>query len=102
MILAGPYLLEYPIKNLFYFLQVNVRNLGIISYREFADLPHDLGRPILFIHDKIVQLKKEGDSETAIHKLLKSETSMVYIIRQEEKYWGYETAENYYLENLNK
>lgn len=102
-ILYGGYNLEYPTERLFKFVKYsNLTTLALIPYREFADLPLNVGIPILFLNDKIVDLSQENLTENEIHKKIGASVTFWDIIRNEDKYWCYENLEIIYLENLNK
>ncbi len=103
MILYGGYSLEYPIKNLISFIMTaKIKELGIISYREIADVPQFIGESILFLDDNIFDVSKMEFPEDEIHRLIKSDVSFQNLINQENKYWSYESSEFWYLTNLNK
>jgi hypothetical protein len=75
MVLTGGYNLEYPTQRLFTFIveRSNLKSLAVIPYREFCDLPQNIGIPILFIKDKIIDLTKEEISEEKIHESIGAE-----------------------------
>jgi len=106
-ILCGGYNLEYPTKRMMTFIQSSgLRSLAIIAYREICDLPQNAGMPVLFIDDKLFDLKQLNYDferqilEDEIHKILSSEILSTEIINNEERYWSYEGSEIYYLQNL--
>ncbi len=102
-ILYGGYDLKYPTERLFKFVKYNnLKTLALIPYREFGDLPLDIGIPICFINDKIIDLSQENLTENEIHEKIGAKISFWDIIRNESKYWCYENLEITYLENLNK
>ncbi len=106
MILCGGYNLEYPTKRLLTFIQgSNLKSLAIIGYREICDLPQNIGMPVLFVNDKILDLKGLNNSkgqilENEIHKIINAEILFTEIIKNEDRYWSYEDSENSYLQNL--
>ncbi len=102
MILCGGYHLEFPTRRLFEFIQMSkIRSFAIITYREFMDIPQNIGKPILFLDNELCKINSDY-TEEQIHQKLNSEITFNEIINNEEKYWNYGTSELIYLKNLNK
>jgi hypothetical protein len=93
--------LEYPTDRLFHFLGMrNTQNLALIAHAEFNDFDYEVGHPILFINDQLIQIDAWHEQQVA-HEKLGAEVHFHDIIRDEQKYFCYESAEIFYLKNLN-
>ncbi|MEM6721819.1 MAG: hypothetical protein AAF611_21000 [Bacteroidota bacterium] len=101
LVLHGAYTIEYPMRNLFQFLiRKKLKTFGMVAYREILDIPENVGKPIVFINDQSVKTTSKDFPEDEAHQLLNVEVAFGSMINNEEKYWSYETAEFFYLNDL--
>lgn len=80
---------------------IQLQNFAILGLREFADVPHFIGNPIVYINGKIVKVE-ENDPQIG-HTLLGIDFSFHELIKKEDRYWSYANAETDYftiIENL--
>ncbi len=93
---------EYPTKEIFDFMDDNkIKTFGLISYREILEIPENR-EPLVFIDDKRIHLESTNSLEAEIHTLLGFDFTFSELIRNEKKYWNYETSKYYYFTELEK
>lgn len=95
------YTFEYPTKKAFDFLsKAELKTFGIAYYSHHFIVPDD-SVPILFIDDKKVEIPWNNFMDE-IHQRLGSELKFYELLQDEEKYRGFEVAEDYYFRQLEK
>lgn len=92
---ARHFMTDYATREVFEWLdQGKLTTFGFVSHREIMDLPESR-ETLLFIDNKRMHLESKYEG-TLVHEALGIDFTFGELIRNEEKYWSYETAKHYY------
>lgn len=87
-------------KHLNLFQKAELKTFGIVYYYDHFIVPED-SIPILFINSKRIQIPWDNFI-SEIHQKLESEFKSYELLKNDEKYWDFNNAENYYFRQLEK